>query len=257
MQRKQILGKRFYEVDSERPMVFPSVTTVLGHTTDKSWLFEWRKRLGEKEADKISRNSAGRGTYMHLLLEVYTQQTGASKEEKLKKTFKKIKTLPAYEKMPQHQIDVGRDLFYKIYYTGLLDDIKETHLNEEYTYHICKDFKTIPVGYSGTLDNSHWTYGGLYKVIDFKTSRKPKTELQIQNYKEQISAYAIAVGKRYGIVPDCAEIWIASESSDIAQRFVLSQKDIIDNYKLFEKRVFKFYADHKNEIIKYYKENLN
>lgn len=257
MKRTSILGKRFYQVEEDnRMIVFPSVTTILSHTTDKTWLYQWRKRVGEETANKISRRSAGRGTIMHLMLEIYTQQTG-DKTEKLQKMFEILHTYAGFKNVPKEQIDIGRRLFYSFYHAGFLDDIKETHLNEEYLYHIVKDFKTIPIGYSGTLDHSHWTYSNLYKVVDFKTSRKPKTNEQIINYKEQTAAYTIAVAKRKGITPDQAEIWIVNEQSDIPQRFIMNHKEIIKHYKNFTERVFKFYADNKNEIIAYYKNNLD
>ena len=43
-------GLRHYEVTSEDGSmigVFPSITTVLGETSDKSGLEKWKKRVGE------------------------------------------------------------------------------------------------------------------------------------------------------------------------------------------------------------------
>ena len=48
---------------------YPSVTTVLGKTLDKSGLDAWRKRIGEEEADKQSKYAANRGTIVHDLCE--------------------------------------------------------------------------------------------------------------------------------------------------------------------------------------------
>lgn len=48
---------------------YPSVTTVLKNTSDQSFLIEWRKKVGEEEADRISKEATERGSAMHLLVE--------------------------------------------------------------------------------------------------------------------------------------------------------------------------------------------
>jgi len=50
---------------------FPSITTVLSKTRDNSFLFEWRKRVGEEKAKQISLSASSRGTKMHTLCEKY------------------------------------------------------------------------------------------------------------------------------------------------------------------------------------------
>ena len=45
---------------------YPSVTTVLGASEDsKDGLNAWRQRIGEEEADKITRQAGARGTAVH------------------------------------------------------------------------------------------------------------------------------------------------------------------------------------------------
>ena len=58
---------RYYE--SEEQEKFYSVTTFLSKTADKTHLINWRKRVGNKEADKISRDASSFGTKLHLLAE--------------------------------------------------------------------------------------------------------------------------------------------------------------------------------------------
>ena len=60
-------GQRQYVGDSGKPV--PSVTTVLSDTGDKTALIAWRKRVGDEEANRISRESAGLGTKVHNALE--------------------------------------------------------------------------------------------------------------------------------------------------------------------------------------------
>ena len=51
-------GRRYQTPDGT---LYPSVTTILAHK-NKPFINAWRKRVGAKEADKISRQSAARGT---------------------------------------------------------------------------------------------------------------------------------------------------------------------------------------------------
>ena len=78
-------GLRHYEVTSEDGNVigvFPSITTVLGETSDKSGLEKWKKRVGEAEAKRIGELSMNRGTVMHRLVELY-KATEGDKSERL------------------------------------------------------------------------------------------------------------------------------------------------------------------------------
>ena len=69
--RANISGLRHYTVDGEsKPL--PSVTTILGQTQPKEKqesLARWRERVGSREAQKITRDAAIRGTAMHKYLE--------------------------------------------------------------------------------------------------------------------------------------------------------------------------------------------
>ena len=64
-------GGRYYEVDTG--VAYPSVTTVLSAMSDKSHLYEWRKRVGEEKAAEITARSTSRGTKLHKLCEDYVQ----------------------------------------------------------------------------------------------------------------------------------------------------------------------------------------
>ena len=70
IKRVQENGLRFYEVTEGDKVIakLPSVTTILGETKDKSGLEKWKKRVGEKEATRISNLSMNRGTIMHRLI---------------------------------------------------------------------------------------------------------------------------------------------------------------------------------------------
>ena len=69
--RQNITGLRHYTVTGEEQPL-PSVTTVLGQTQSKEKqesLDRWRERVGRREAEKITRDAAIRGTAMHKYLE--------------------------------------------------------------------------------------------------------------------------------------------------------------------------------------------
>ena len=49
---------------------YPSVTTVLGYRDRWKWA-EWRKSIGEEEANRITRHATTRGTEVHNIAERY------------------------------------------------------------------------------------------------------------------------------------------------------------------------------------------
>jgi hypothetical protein len=61
-------GKRFYLTPDGKK--YPSITTVLSSYNKKS-IYEWRKRVGDKEANKISTKASRSGTKVHKLCENY------------------------------------------------------------------------------------------------------------------------------------------------------------------------------------------
>ena len=69
LNRDETTGKRLYACPDGTKV--PSVTTVLDSTKDKTFLIEWRKRVGDAEATRISTESAGLGTLMHTHLEYH------------------------------------------------------------------------------------------------------------------------------------------------------------------------------------------
>ena len=77
---EQINGRRYYNV--EEGTQYPSVTTILGAFADQSGLDKWRKRVGEAEANRISKFSANRGTVMHQLCEYYILSEKPTPKEK-------------------------------------------------------------------------------------------------------------------------------------------------------------------------------
>jgi hypothetical protein len=239
---KTIAGKnggRYYVVDEDRSIALPSVTTILGHTSDKSGLDNWVKRVGQAEADRISTFSANRGTYMHALHEHYLNAKFIENlDNPLQIAFQRAK-VDCPDFTPE-EYECGKDLFLQFHNnSNFYEDIGEVI------------FQEVPVwsmkggGYAGRLDLSIRSKGGIPKIIDFKTSRKPKREDWIEGYKLQIAAYSIAMFEQYGIFPEQCEIWISCETGEV-QTFVLNKEEIKSWFIEFHKKVIQYHKQFSN-----------
>ena len=241
IKRVNLLGKRFYEV--EGCGTFPSVTTVLSSTGDKSGLERWKKRVGEAEAERIGKEATDRGTVMHKHLELYLgEDLTKNKKGILEASCLKAETDDEINQFNDKAKNLGKDLFMKFYkHDNFFPRIQETIFQEEFLW-----FTSGNLGYAGTVDNFSLLKDGKRKVIDFKTAKKPKTEDFILDYKLQVSAYSIAIWQRYGIKPDGGEIWISNEETDDPQCFILDFEEIKFFFSLFKNRLERFYEIKKN-----------
>lgn len=155
-------GKRHYQIGHKQ---YPSITNVLNSTSDKTHLQEWRKRVGNDEADRISANSCKRGTNLHLMCEDY------------------LNNRPLSCKMPD-----ALEMFYSV--KPILHRINNIHCQEACLY---SDMLKI----AGTVDCIA-EFDGLLSVIDFKNSRRDKKEEWIYNYLLQETFYALAYQEMTG-----------------------------------------------------------
>lgn len=237
IKRVEIDGIRHYQVSQGSKILgtFPSVTAILGQTSDKSGLDKWKAKVGEEEANRISTNSMNRGTVMHRLIELYKPLKG-SKEDKLAM----LKTLMLNDKeitdFEQTYIDQGFEFFMKFYNNSsyFFDRVKKVLAAEKFLWSVKAG------GYAGTVDNVSEMIDETIIVIDYKNSRKPKEERWIQDYFIQASAYVVAYWERTGIRPRGVEIWIANELDLNPQIFKLSESDIKIYFKLFQERLTAF-----------------
>lgn len=141
---------------------YPSITTVLSHSTDKTFLIEWRKRVGNEEANRIVKKSSSRGTKLHKVCENYLLN---------ELNDFKIKTM-----MP----DI-KDFFLQL----------KPHIDKNVgdVYGLEQPLYSDRLKISGTSDCiAEWN--GKLSIIDYKNSQKIKEEEHIQNYFIQCSAYA-------------------------------------------------------------------
>lgn len=158
-------GKRFYVLPDGTKL--PSVTTVVG-AKKKQAIIEWRNRVGEEEANRISRQATSRGTNVHTICENY------------------LNNKPDYMKgiMPDA---VEYFLSIKPYITKHISDI---WYQEQALY-------SKRVGMAGRVDViAHWD--GVLSIIDFKTASRKKKREDIQDYFQQECAYALMLEDMIG-----------------------------------------------------------
>jgi genome maintenance exonuclease 1 len=215
--------------------VFPSITTVLGETSDKSGLEKWKKRVGEAEAKRIGELSMNRGTVMHRLVELY-KATEGDKSERLNALKEVASTDEETNQYSEEEngalwLEEGWKMFMKFYFNSsqYFDRVAKVIAAESFLW--------SKVGYAGTVDNVSEMTDGRTLVIDYKNSRRPKREDWVQDYFVQGSAYFIAHWERTGQKPDGVEIWIANEEQSIPQTFSLTISDVKYYFAEFQRRL--------------------
>lgn len=147
----------------------PSVTTILSSTADKTALLEWRKRVGEAEAQRISTESAGLGTLVHKHIENFIEG---------------IERPPG--NTPIHQM--ARAMSDRVIEEGL-PGVDEVWGMEASLYY--------PGLYAGTTDLCG-VYKGVPSIMDHKTAKKMKKPEWMQDYFIQTTAYALAHNEVHG-----------------------------------------------------------
>lgn len=199
-------GKRYYVTPSGQRL--PSVTTVLGAMKKKE-IMAWRKKVGEAEANRVSKLATGRGNRVHTLAEKYL----------LNETIEWKKEMPDAIEMFQSIVPH----FAKI---------NNIHYMEQALW-------SEKIGLAGRVDLiAEWE--GKLSVIDFKTSKRIKTENKIQDYFAQCVAYAMMYEERVGAPIDQIVVLMAVENEQ-PLIFVKETKDYVDT--LYEH--IEFYKSNK------------
>jgi ATP-dependent exoDNAse (exonuclease V) beta subunit len=214
----QVNGKRYYIINETTK--YPSVTTILGSFGDKSGIEQWKKRVGEEEAERISKYSANRGTVMHQLCEYYLTSSKTDYNERLSDANDKLKDFLISEDFSKNEIECGIKLFYNFYDSGCFNNIESVISAEDML------FSHRMGGYAGRVDIIYRNKNSQPVILDFKSATKPKREDWIENYKLQISAYFLAYWEMTGERPCGGEIWISNEVEPYPQIFKLNLEEI-------------------------------
>ena len=170
LNRESLDGLRYYALPDGSKVA--SVTTILDKTKPaeaKARLAEWRKKVGEDNATRITTEAAGRGTRMHKWLETYftTGDLGIPGTNPYSKQ--------SYEMAKTVIVNGGRN-------------VNEVYGLEASLYY--------PGLYAGTTDCIALWKGKL-AILDFKQTNKPKKREWITDYFLQLAAYSLAHNKVY------------------------------------------------------------
>jgi len=197
LEREHIDGVRYYKIPDEEELVkMVSITSVTSHF-NKEIFVKWRKKVGNEEADRITKAATGRGTDMHTLTEHYL------KNEDLPKGLRPIS-----------------DFLFKIS-KGHLNKINNIYALEGPLY-------SKELGVAGTVDCIA-EYDGELAIIDFKTSKKPKPRNWIEHYFVQCMAYGCMLYEMTGISIKKLVIIMACEYGECV---IYEERDIAKYIKL-------------------------
>ena len=207
LERETIDGVRYYKVPTDEELLrLVSITSVTSHF-NKEIFINWRKKVGNEEADRITKAATGRGTDMHTLTE----------------HFLKNENLPKVRPIS--------DFLFKI--------SKEKLKNINNIYALEGSLYSKELGIAGTVDCIA-EYNGELAIIDFKTSKKPKPREWIEHYFVQCMAYGCMLYELTGISVKKLVIIMACENGECV---VYEERDKSKYIKLLSKYIRKFVGD--------------
>ena len=207
LSRETIDGVRYYSVpDEEELLKLVSITSITSHF-NKEIFVNWRKRVGNEEAERITKAATKRGTDMHTLTENYLKN----------------------EELPE--VPPISDFLFKIA-KGKLNKIDNIHALEGSLY-------SKELGIAGTVDCIA-EYDGELAIIDFKTSKKPKPRDWIEHYFVQCMAYGCMLYELTGISVKKLVIIMACENGECV---IYEERDKAKYIKLLSKYIRKFVKD--------------
>lgn len=202
-------GVRHYTCP-ETGIQLPSVTTILSATSDKTTLLEWRERVGDKEADRLSKYGTDLGSLMHEGIENHI----AGKElprgsAPMRVLARKMATQIIDQCLPH--VDEIWGVETALYYPGL---------------------------YAGTTDLVG-IYNGKESVMDHKSSKKMKKQSDILDYRDQLCAYIIAHNEKYGTSIEQGVVFMASRDLK-CETFIWNKDEISEGKASFLDRVGRY-----------------
>jgi|TARA_R100000030_G_scaffold29991_1_gene22074 genome maintenance exonuclease 1 len=179
LSRQMIDGVRYYDTPDGQKLV--SITSIISHI-NREIFREWRARVGNEEANKITKQSTSRGTDMHTLVEHYI----------------KNQQLPTVQPLSEMLFKQAKPDLNKI------DNI---HAIEQALF-------SKELGVAGSVDCIA-EFEGELSIIDFKTSKKPKPRNWIDHYFVQCAAYACMLYEMTGIMVKKFVIIMSCENGEV------------------------------------------
>jgi hypothetical protein len=213
LERETIDGVRYYKpLDEEDLLKLVSITSVISHI-NKEFFANWRKRVGDAEADRITRQATSRGTDTHTLIEQYLRNMDCNSD-----------VLPISEHLFQVAVPA-------------LKRINNIYALEGSLY-------SKFLGIAGTVDCIA-EFDGELAIIDFKTSKKPKPREWIEHYFVQCCAYACMLHELTGLSVKKFVIIMTCEDGDVV---VYEERDKAKYVKLLTQYIKKFVNDKLEEL---------
>lgn len=204
LKRTHVDGIRLYEeADSTIKGYYTSITSITSHWS-KDKFSSWRKRVGDDEANRITKRATTRGTNTHTLIEHYLNNEEVPKADHLPAyLFNNAK--PELNKI-NNILGIEIGLFSKL------------------------------LGIAGTADCIA-EFDGVLSVIDFKTSEKVKPINWIEGYFVQATAYALMLYELTGQKAKQLVIIMTCENGDVEvyketdlKKYMLLLKQYIDKF---------------------------
>lgn len=185
IERETIDGVRYYKVYGTDELVkMPSITSVISWRNREKFK-EWRAKVGEEEANNITRKATHRGTDCHTLIEHYLNNGDE---------FRSPKVLPLSEYLFRQA-------------KPELDRINNILCQEQSLW-------SFQLGIAGSVDCIA-EYDDELAIIDFKTSAKPKPREWIEDYFVQCAAYACMLYEMKGIMVKKFVIIMTCENGEV------------------------------------------
>jgi len=207
LEREHVDGVRYYKVPDEEELIkMVSITSVTSHF-NKEIFINWRKRVGNEKADKITKAATTRGTDMHTLTEHYLKNDD----------------LPSVPPISEFLFKIAKRKL------NLINNI----------YALEGPLYSRQLGIAGTVDCIA-EYDGELAIIDFKTSKKPKPREWIEHYFVQAMAYGCMLYEMKNISIKKLVIIMACENGECV---VYEETDKSKYIKLLGEYIRKFVGD--------------
>ena len=204
LDRNTIDGVRYYDGPNGKKLV--SITSITSHFNREIFI-NWRKKVGDVQADKITKASTKRGTDMHTLTEYYLKNDN----------------LPEVPPISEFLFKIAK---------GELNKINNIYALEGALY-------SKQLGIAGTVDCIA-EYNGELAIIDFKTSKKPKPREWVEHYFVQAMAYGCMLYEMRNISIKKLVIIMACENGECV---VYEESDKAKYIKLLGEYIRKFVGD--------------
>ena len=229
--RLQINKKRYYVCDDfpnvPAGCVLPSVTTIASACSPPgkiAALMNWRRKVGNEEANRRTRNAVERGNWLHGVLEDLWNGEDIQTHLDSHKPF-----VPYFDSISHFLTRVDSPL--------LIESA------------IAWYDPATEVGYSGTFDMLATMQDGSYALLDWKTSYKEKPDTQLADYRMQLGAYVQAIEQMYDIEINQAHCAIAIYDPDTgkgqeAQVVSLDSHELVMQGGIMMEKAQQFFLEH-------------